>query len=413
MYITKKIHIQPNPKLYEWVVRTSHTSQYIYNRAVAELMNMDVWRTIVDDAWYAFGPSNTTLRYDTYRELTRCRAEKDWVRGCHSAYGRGAIDQAVVACKRAIDDASIHMPFRRKDGRIIISSVKPPTRKGTFQLYIPGFGMVQTKDQIDPDWDMKSFKIVDVTPEIHTPAFRRFEIHISITHEPPEHKPTGIICGVDVGGRHLAAVADSNGNECMYDTRHKPVLREIDRLKSERDRKRRGGRKWTEVVRKIKRLQEKTNNIATDTINQSATKITDGVDAVIVEDLHVKSMTTHGGNRKRRLNRSMRENRAGTFLAKLETKSGMKGVEVKKVDPRNTSITCHKCGRVDKESRSGDMFHCMVCGDYIHADVNAAHNIQAAGMVVVRRRGGSKAKNQSNALSNRGSRKDMSLSLCI
>ena len=410
MYVTRKIRLRPNRELHTWVVKTSHTSRYTYNRAVAELMSMDVWRTIVDDSWYAFPPSNTTLRYDTYKELTRCRAEKDWVRGCHSAYGRGAIDQAVVACKRAINDVSIHMPFRRKDGRIVISSIIPPTRRSQFQLHIPGFGMLKTKDPIDPDWEMKSFKIVDVTKVGTQP---KFELHISITHEPPEHKPTGIVRGVDVGGRHLAAVADSDGNECVYNTRHKKKLREIDRLKSERDRKRRGGRKWTEVVRKIKRLQEKTNNIATDTTNQSVAKITTGVDAVIIEDLHVRAMTTHGGNRKRRLNRSMRENRAGTFLAKLETKSGMKGVEVKKVDPRNTSITCHKCGCVDKTARSGDVFHCMVCEDYIHADVNAAHNIQAAGMVVVRRRGGSKAKNQSNALSNRGGRKDIGVYLCM
>ena len=390
---------------------------------------MDVWRTIVDDSHYAFPPSNTALRRETYKKLTGWRAGNDWIRACPTAYGRGAVNQVVVACKRAIDDVSIYMPFRRKDGRIIVSSVKPPTRKRPFQLYIPGFGILETKDPIEPDWVMKSFRLVDVTPEIptpethkqetHKPAFHRFEIHISIKYNTPERKPTGVVCGVDVGCRHLAAVADSNNNEHVYDTRRKPVLREIDRLKSERDRKRKGGRKWTEIDRKIKRLQRKSNNIATDTINQAMAKITTGVDAVMVEDLHVKSMTVHGGNRKRRLNRSMRENRAGAFLSKLESKSGMRGIALEKMDPHNTSVTCRKCGNVDKESRNRDVFHCMTCRNHTHADVNAAHNILAAGMVVVRRRRGGNAKSQRSAINNRapisrcGSQKGISLHLCI
>lgn len=51
------------------------------------------------------------------------------------------------------------------------------------------------------------------------------------------------------------------------------------------------------------------------------------------------------------------------------------GIPVTKVDPRNTSITCRKCGQSTPEFRNGNDFHCRRCGYQVHADVNAAINI--------------------------------------
>lgn len=51
------------------------------------------------------------------------------------------------------------------------------------------------------------------------------------------------------------------------------------------------------------------------------------------------------------------------------------GIPVTKVDPRNTSITCRKCGQATPEFRNGDEFNCRRCGYEVHADVNAAINI--------------------------------------
>ncbi|MXY61626.1 MAG: hypothetical protein F4Y82_05910, partial [Cenarchaeum sp. SB0665_bin_23] len=60
-----------------------------------------------------------------------------------------------------------------------------------------------------------------------------------------------------------------------------------------------------------------TPYIAANTINQTIAQITNGIDAVVVESLSVKDMTTHGGNYKRHMKRSMRENHVGEFLRKL------------------------------------------------------------------------------------------------
>lgn len=51
------------------------------------------------------------------------------------------------------------------------------------------------------------------------------------------------------------------------------------------------------------------------------------------------------------------------------------GIPVSFVDPRNTSVTCRRCGQTDPTYRDGPDFHCRRCDYQVHADVNAAINL--------------------------------------
>ena len=400
----------------EWAHRTNHASRYVYNRAVSEYLfggeymervvvdilqpfklpgKLDFTSGMLDDDYhtYDFGPSKRALKYGMHKQLTGWRAKHTWLRECPTSFGRGAIQDASIACRRVVDDNSGHAPYRRKDGRIILSSVTPPVRKDSHTVHIPGYGMVETAKPINTSWDMRSFKIVDVTKRVdkHTkPSDHMFELHIAL-HEPVEsHRNTGTIRGVDVGGKHLAVTVDTNGNVTIHNTRHRAILREIDALKSLRDHKTRHGRKWHILNDQIKRLYRKANNIAANTINQTIAQITNGVDAVVVESLSVKDMTTHGGNYKRAMNRSMRENHVGEFLRKLAQWCEMHNIPLLGASAKYTSQTCHVCGTVNAKSRvTRDKFICSNCTRVFHADVNAAWNIlhRAAGKVVLRRPG--------------------------
>ncbi len=411
-----KVPLRRDVLFAEWAHRTNHASRYVYNRTVSEYLfggeymervvvdilqpfklpgKLDFTSGMLDDDYhtYDFGPSKMALKYGMFKQLTEWRAEHTWLRECPTSFGRGAIQDASVACRRVMDDNSGHAPYRRKDGRIILYSVNPPVRKDDHTIHIPGYGIVETAKPINVLWDMRSFKIVDVTKRIdkHTkPSDHMFELHIAI-HEPVEpHRTTGTIRGVDVGGKHLAVTVDTDGNVTIHNTRHRAILREIDALKSLRDRKTRHGRKWHILNDQIKRLYRKANNIAANTINQTIAQITNGVDAVVVESLSVKDMTTHGGNYKRAMNRSMRENRVGEFLRKLAQWCEMHNIPLLGASAKYTSQTCHVCGHVDSESRiSRDKFICTNCTRVFHADVNAAWNIlyRAAGNVVLRRPG--------------------------
>ncbi|MYC79504.1 MAG: IS200/IS605 family element transposase accessory protein TnpB [Cenarchaeum sp. SB0661_bin_35] len=127
--------------------------------------------------------------------------------------------------------------------------------------------------------------------------------------------------------------------QILYTTRARDILREIDALKSLRDRKTRHGRKWHILNDQIKRLYKKANNIAANAINQIVSRITNGVDAVVVEALSIKGMTAHGGNYKRTMNRTMRENRLGEFRRRLAQRCEREGIPLYGVATKHTSQT--------------------------------------------------------------------------
>ena len=63
----------------------------------------------------------------------------------------------------------------------------------------------------------------------------------------------------------------------------------------------------------------------------------------------------------------------------IEYKARREGVGVVLVDPRRTSITCPRCGKVDKKNRPRrDRFQCIGCGTAGLADAIAAENIRRA-----------------------------------
>jgi IS605 OrfB family transposase len=64
---------------------------------------------------------------------------------------------------------------------------------------------------------------------------------------------------------------------------------------------------------------------------------------------------------------------------RLNMKAELFGVQVTKVNPRNTSRKCSKCGEIDKCSRRGKQFKCTKCGFELDADLNASRNIEFLG----------------------------------
>jgi IS605 OrfB family transposase len=76
-----------------------------------------------------------------------------------------------------------------------------------------------------------------------------------------------------------------------------------------------------------------------------------------------------------------------TFFNLLAYKAKLEGIEIIRVNPRNTSRRCSECGHIAKENRrSQSQFVCVKCGKEdrpVNADYNAARNLAlATGRVV-------------------------------
>ncbi|MCL2583629.1 MAG: transposase, partial [Streptosporangiales bacterium] len=78
----------------------------------------------------------------------------------------------------------------------------------------------------------------------------------------------------------------------------------------------------------------------------------------------------------------------GILGTRTRQKAEATGVTVVFVDPRFTSQQCRKCGHIAPENReSQPVFQCVACGHADHADANAADNVLARGLILIRDEG--------------------------
>lgn len=135
--------------------------------------------------------------------------------------------------------------------------------------------------------------------------------------------------------------------------------------------------------RKLAKLHRTLANQRRSFHHQTARKLIDACDVIVVEDLAITNMIRSGSDTveapgrnvaaKAGLNRSILDAGWGQFLAILLAKAEGAGRRVVKVNPRDTSITCCLCGARCVRPRQ-DTVICPVHGG-MDADLNGARNI--------------------------------------
>jgi len=78
---------------------------------------------------------------------------------------------------------------------------------------------------------------------------------------------------------------------------------------------------------------------------------------------------------KRRTCKFLRCWRYALIINRLKLKCEELGIQIREVNPQNTSRRCNKCGWTSKSNRDGEKFICVKCNHNDNADVNAAKNI--------------------------------------
>jgi IS605 OrfB family transposase len=182
------------------------------------------------------------------------------------------------------------------------------------------------------------------------------------------------VIGIDRGLRNIAVLSNNvfiNSNHLTAVKRRYEHLRSILQQKGTRSTK----RKLKEISGSEKRFVKDANHCLSKRIASMPASV------FALEDLNI----SRGKRNGRLFNKSL--NRWSFFQLEqmIAYKAEALGKHVVFVDPRNTSITCSKCGHADKESRKLSRFRCIECGFDIDADLNAARNIAFRGKSLVSR----------------------------
>jgi putative transposase len=131
-----------------------------------------------------------------------------------------------------------------------------------------------------------------------------------------------------------------------------------------------------------------------DWLHKATTDLTKSHGVVVVEDLNIRNLTRSargtierpGSNvrAKAGLNRSILTTAWGKAGDLLAYKCSMQGGVLVRVDPRNSSIECARCGHIAPTNRlSQSKFRCMACRHSANADTNAAQVLLARGLTAL------------------------------
>lgn len=203
-----------------------------------------------------------------------------------------------------------------------------------------------------------------------------WKVQIILRKEFPEPKPSNIVVGIDTGSKWLCALS-------VYDSVNNKILKQIylgkdiaHKQKSFEFRRKILQKKDTCRARSsLKRLSSKQRMFVKTRTYQIAHQIVyvakEYTASICIENLSIRNGRSMG----KRFNTLIHRIPYGMFFSTINDIAVCEGVLVRKVNPRNTSIGCSKCGCIDKMNRRGSTFKCINCGFTVNADRNASVNI--------------------------------------
>ncbi|WP_414586060.1 RNA-guided endonuclease InsQ/TnpB family protein [Scytonema sp. PCC 10023] len=208
----------------------------------------------------------------------------------------------------------------------------------------------------------------------------------------PAPKEVKTLVGLDMGLTKLVHCSDGSDFANPRPATSKKSKRTLKIRQRRLSRKKKGSANRKKEAQEVSKLHKKHADKRTAYQWFVANKVVRKADAISVEDLNIKGMKAkckpkpddvkqgrflkNGQSAKRGLNRSISDASWGTLIEKIQYTAAKSGKSFFKVDPKNTSRTCSKCGVIDALSRFGEKFICTSCGHEAHADKQAALNVK-------------------------------------
>jgi len=233
-------------------------------------------------------------------------------------------------------------------------------------LYITGVGRFKLFLSRPIEGDVK-------TVTIRRTSSGKWFVCFSCDNVPVKEIPEAIAeVGIDVGIKEF--LVDSTGRSVENPKFFRHSERILRRRQRALARKIRGSRRRAKAKILVAKAHEKITNQRKDFLHKIANFYIAGYQIIYVEDLNIKGMV-----KNRHLSKSIADASWNKFFEFLFYKAEEAGRKVLKVNPRNTSQICSRCGEMVKKSLFVRVHACPFCGLVIDRDENAAINIKSRG----------------------------------
>ncbi|MDF5730787.1 MAG: RNA-guided endonuclease TnpB family protein [Rhizonema sp. PD38] len=208
----------------------------------------------------------------------------------------------------------------------------------------------------------------------------------------PESSSEGSVIGIDLGLKHFAVVSDGSKVSKFENPKHiAKHERNLKRKQQKLARGKDGSKSRLKNKKLVAKVHERVSNSRQDFLHKLSTKLVNDNQVVVVENLNTKGMVTLEDSltlryRNHNLAKSISDAGWGiftNFLAyKLERKGGM-FVEIDRWFP--SSKLCSNCFyQMSEMSLDIRKWTCPQCGTHHDRDGNAAINIRAEGIRILK-----------------------------
>ena len=186
--------------------------------------------------------------------------------------------------------------------------------------------------------------------------------------EPPKVENINPV-GIDMGLNSFIALSD--GTKIEKPKFAKKAEKHIARWQRLIAKRHKGSKRREKAKLNLQRKWERVANQSNDFAHKLSDKLVNsGYTSFAVEDLHIQNMV-----KNHNLAQSIYNASWNRFIQMLSYKAESAGMEVIKVDARNTSKQCSNCGSIQDMPLSIREYNCSRCGMRLDRDINAAINI--------------------------------------
>lgn len=182
--------------------------------------------------------------------------------------------------------------------------------------------------------------------------------------------------GIDVGIESFAVL--SNGWKIENPKFLRKSERKLAKLQRRLSKKKKGSASRRKARFKVARLHQRIFNQRHDFLHKTSFNIIKQFRTISVEKLQIKNMV-----KNHYLAKSINDASWGSFLQMLSYKVERTSGQLVRVNPKNTSRTCSKCGNIQDMPLANREFKCLNCGFVCHRDLNASIVIDTAGQAEI------------------------------
>ncbi len=357
-----KYRFYPTPNQAELLAQTFGCVRFVYNSILR-------WRT---DAWHErqekIGYTQASAR------LTALKKEPEfaWLSDVSSVPLQQTLRHQQIAFSNFFAGRARYPTFKSKRHKQAATLTDAAFKYRNGRLY-----MAKSKVPLDVRWS-RPLPSVPSTVTISKDAAGRYFVSCLCEFEPASLPISPKMVGIDIGLKDVF-VTDTGfkfGNP-RHTAKYAARLALLQRRLS---KKARGSKNRAKARLKVARLHAKIADCRLDALHKATRKLINENQVVCVESLRVKNMI-----RNPSLSKAIADASWGEFVRQLQYKGEWAGRSVVAIDAFfPSSKRCSCCSfTLQKMPLNVRKWHCPECGADHDRDVNAARNIEAAGLAVL------------------------------